>query len=103
MPSDGTSLENAVTAMLELSPLPDNIFLITDGLPTQGARPPKGSKVSGRDRLRHFERAANKFPGNIPINVILAPMEGDPMAASELWKLAQATRGSFMSPSKDWP
>jgi hypothetical protein len=25
------------------------------------------------------------------------------MAASEFWQLAQVSRGSFMSPSKDWP
>jgi hypothetical protein len=30
-------------------------------------------------------------------------MEGDPMAASEFWKLAITSRGSFMSLSKDWP
>ena len=33
----------------------------------------------------------------------LFPIEGDPMAASAFWKLALATRGSFMSPAKDWP
>jgi hypothetical protein len=30
-------------------------------------------------------------------------MEGDPMAASAFWKLAIATRGAFLAPSKDWP
>jgi hypothetical protein len=43
------------------------------------------------------------LPRNVPVNIILAPMEGDPMAASEFWQLAQVSRGSFMSPSKDWP
>jgi len=35
--------------------------------------------------------------------VILAPMEGDPMAASALWQLAVSTRGSFLAPARDWP
>lgn len=103
VPNDGTSLENAILAALDMSPRPDNIFLITDGLPTQGTSKPKGSKVSGRERIRLFERAIKHLPKSIPVNIILAPMEGDPMAASELWKLAQATSGSFLSPSRDWP
>ena len=103
LPGGGTSLLNAFTALQRLSPAPDNIFLITDGLPTQGARPPRGSTVSGRDRQRLYREAIRSLPGNIPVNIILFPMEGDPMAASEFWQLAQATRGSFMSPSRDWP
>jgi hypothetical protein len=30
-------------------------------------------------------------------------MEGDPMAAPAFWKLALATRGSLITPSRDWP
>jgi hypothetical protein len=103
IPADGTSLENALNAALAMSPQPDNIFLITDGLPTQGTSPPRGSKVSARDRLKLFAKAVNQLPRSIPINIILAPMEGDTMAASEFWKLAQATSGTLLSPSKDWP
>ncbi|MCX2982644.1 VWA domain-containing protein [Halieaceae bacterium IMCC14734] len=103
VPADGTSLENAFLAAVKLSPKPDNIFLITDGLPTQGASGPRGSKINGRERLRLFERAVAQLPRSVPVNVILAPMEGDPMAASALWQLAQATSGAFMSPSRDWP
>jgi len=102
-PTGGTSLENAFIAMQRLSPTPDNIFLITDGLPTQGTTPPRGTTISGRDRQRLYRQAIRQLPSNVPINVILAPMEGDPMAASEFWQLAQVSRGSFMSPSEDWP
>lgn len=102
-PSGGTSLENAFIALQKLSPLPDNIFLITDGLPTQGTTRPRGSKVSGQARQRLYAQAIRQLPPNVPVNIILAPMEGDPMAASELWQLAQSTRGSLLSPSRDWP
>jgi hypothetical protein len=103
VPSGGTSLENAFIALQQLSPTPDNIFLLTDGLPTQGVSPPRGSKVSGPERQKLYRQAIRQLPGNVPVNIILAPMEGDPMAASELWQLAQVSKGSFLSPSRDWP
>ncbi|MEH6637527.1 MAG: VWA domain-containing protein [Halioglobus sp.] len=103
VPSGGTSLENAFIALQQLSPTPDNIFLITDGLPTQGVTPPRGSKVSGQERQKLYRQAIRQLPGNVPVNIILAPMEGDPMAASELWQLAQVSKGSLLSPSRDWP
>ena len=102
-PSGGTSLENAFLALQTLSPAPDNIFLVTDGLPTQGVAPPRGNKVSGAERQKLFRAAVKKLPRNVPVNIILEPMEGDPMAASEFWQLAQVSGGSFLSPSKDWP
>jgi len=103
IPANGTSLENAVLAVLDMSPLPDNIFLITDGLPTQGAAASRARKVDGRERMRLFERAIAQLPRSIPVNIILAPMEGDPMAASAYWQLAQLTSGAFLSPAEDWP
>jgi hypothetical protein len=102
-PSGGTSLENAFLALRKLSPPPDNIFLITDGLPTQGTTPPRGTKVSGQERQKLYAQAVRQLSGKIPVNIILAPMEGDPMAAAEFWQLAQFTRGSLLMPSRDWP
>lgn len=103
LPSGGTSLHKAFDAVTALPGSPDNIFLITDGLPTQGDAPPRKTTISGRDRLELFRGAVRRLPPGVPVNIILAPMEGDPMAASEFWQLAQVTGGSFMSPSKDWP
>jgi len=103
VPRDGTSLERAFQEVARLSPPPDNIYLITDGLPTQGMSPPRGNKVSGAERLRLFEDAVGRLPGNVPVNVILLPMEGDPMAASAMWQLAQMSAGSFLTPAGDWP
>ena len=103
VPGGGTSLENAFRAVSFLDPLPDNIVLLTDGLPTQGLKAPKGHTVSGPQREELFNQAVEILPEGIPVNVLLWPMEGDPMAASAFWKLAQHSLGSFMSPSKDWP
>jgi hypothetical protein len=103
IPEGGTSLENVFIDITQLSPMPDNIYLLTDGLPTQGRNPPRGTTISGKNRLDLFEDAIERIPANIPLNIILLPMEGDPMAASAYWQLAQITGGSFMSPSEDWP
>jgi hypothetical protein len=103
IPEKGTSLHNAFTPLHNLQPPPDNVFLLTDGLPTQGESKPWKSKVSGKERLRHFQSAVKKVPRGIPVNIILYPMEGDPFAASAYWKLAVSTRGAFVSPSRDWP
>ncbi|MFT6287894.1 MAG: hypothetical protein ACJA09_002651 [Alcanivorax sp.] len=103
VPAGGTSLENAFVSLQQLSPPPDNIFLLTDGLPTQGTSASGKPTVSGRDRQKYYRAAIRQLPQNVPVNIILAPMEGDPMAASEFWQLAQVSSGSFLSPSRDWP
>jgi hypothetical protein len=102
VPQKGTSLLNAITAMGAMKPAPDNIFLLTDGLPTMGSSKPWRNRVSGKKRLSLFNEAIGKLP-RVPVNIILYPMEGDPLAADAYWRLAKSTRGSFFSPSKDWP
>ena len=102
-PEGGTSLHNAFAAARAMNPPPDNILLLTDGLPTQGQSPSGKSTISGRDRLRLFDRSLEQLPPGVPVNVILFPMEGDPMAMPALWKLAMASRGSLMTPSSAWP
>ena len=103
VPGRGTSLHRAFEVVAKMSPPPDNVYLITDGLPTMGDSLPKSAKVSGRQRIRHFNRALNVLPARIPVNVILLPMEGDPRAASAFWRLAQASGGSYIAPARDWP
>ena len=102
-PEGGTSLYHAFSAAKELSPQPDNILLVTDGLPTQGRAKPKSTTVSADKRLDHFEQAARVLDGKIPVNTILMPMEGDAWAAAAFWALAINSEGSFMTPSRDWP
>jgi hypothetical protein len=104
VPADGTSLENAFTLMNTLSPAPDNVYIITDGLPTQGATQPTLRKtIDGDGRLKLFEHALDKYPKRVPANVILMPMEGDPAAPAAFWMLARRTNGAFLMPAKDWP
>jgi Mg-chelatase subunit ChlD len=102
-PEGGTSLYHAFSVAKAMSPPPDNILLITDGLPTQGRTKPNSTTVSAEKRLDHFEKAAKVLNGKIPVNTILLPMEGDAWAAAAFWALAINSEGSFMTPSRDWP
>lgn len=102
-PSGGTSLENVFITVNNMQSKPDNIILLTDGLPTQGKHKPTATKISGSDRIALFETAIQKLPASIPVNIILYPMEGDPMAAALYWKLGVDTNGSFFTTSRDWP
>lgn len=102
VPAGGTSLINAFAAINGFAEKPDNIFLITDGLPTQGRTAPRKNTVTARERNDLFNEAVRTLP-RAPVNVILFPMEGDPAAAALFWQLGLASGGSFLSPSIDWP
>jgi Mg-chelatase subunit ChlD len=103
-PADGTSLINAFNVARQLTPAPDQIILITDGLPTQGATPPALRKaVDVEQRAKLFDQALQAVPANVPVSVLLMPMEGDVPAPSRYWRLARNTGGVFMMPSRDWP
>ncbi len=103
LPEGGTSLINAFAVANEFTHNPDNIFLITDGLPTQGENKPSKPTVSGKARSKLFENAVSTLPKGVPVNIILFPMEGDPEAAALFWQLGLVSKGAFLSPSRDWP
>ena len=102
-PGDGSQLSGLIAAINRLNPAPDNIYLITDSLPTQGDRAPRRAMISGRDRLDLFSNAIRLLPAEVPVNVILFPMEGDPLASAAYWNLARTSGGAFLAPSRDWP
>jgi hypothetical protein len=104
VPEKGTSLYHAFRAANQLDPPPDNIYLLTDGLPTQGKTAPAQTENVRPDRRRDFfERAIRELPRRVPVNVLLYPMDGDPAAPGLMWGLALSTRGSFLTPARDWP
>lgn len=103
VPADGTSLYNAFTATRTLNPLPDEIVLITDGLPTQGKTAGMRKYVDSGARMRLFDEAVGQLPDRVPIDCVLLPMKGDLQAAHRFWHLARLTDGTLLMPSKDWP
>jgi polyhydroxyalkanoate synthesis regulator phasin len=104
VPQSGSNLQRGFEAVTALAPVPDNIYLITDGLPTlSNRRNNMEGNVTPRQRMERYWDAVDGLQDNIPVNTILLPMEGDPGAAAAFWQLAYLTRGSFVTPSTDWP
>ena len=103
VPANGTSLYNAFAAARTLSPLPDQIVLITDGLPTQGKSAGLRRYVNSNERMRLFDEAVGQLPEHVPIDCVLLPMQGDLQAAHRFWHLARASDGTLLMPPRDWP
>lgn len=102
-PNNGTNLQTAIETAMNMRPLPDNIFLITDGLPTLARGSATTGSIDGRERMNLFYKSLESLVPNIPVNTILLPLEGDPYAAGVYWYLAQASNGSFLTPARGWP
>jgi Mg-chelatase subunit ChlD len=104
-PAGGSSLQNAFAAIRQLDPAPDNVILVTDGLPTQGDKPPLLRTLVTMEQREDLMQEAVKSlpPSSPPVNTVLLSMEGDPAAPIYFWRLARATGGGFLSPAKDWP
>jgi hypothetical protein len=103
VPNDGTSLVNALLTTRTISPQPDQIILITDGLPTQGSVPPSRKFINVREREKLFDDAVKTVTRDLPMDIVLLPMKGDLLAAHAFWRLARRTGGSYVIPSRDWP
>jgi hypothetical protein len=103
VPKDGTSLINAFAVARTLDPVPDQIVLITDGLPTQGRSAPTRKYIDAGARARLFDEALSVLPRNVPTDTVLLPMQGEVEGAHRFWRLARLTQGTLIAPSKDWP
>ena len=103
VPQEGTSLINAFAAIRNMSPLPDQVILITDGLPTMGKSAGFSKYIDAGKRARLFDDAIGELPEKVPVDVVLLPMKGDLPAAHRFWRLSNFTHGTLLMPSKDWP
>jgi len=102
-PENGTNMKAAWEVASRLTPLPDNIILLVDGLPTMDEPVTNSRSISGRDRFRLHLNALRELPSGIPVNIFLYPLEGDYEAPILYWVLAFRTGGSLISVSRDWP
>jgi len=103
IPEKGTNMRAAYAVASSLTPRPDNIILLADGLPTMDGTSSSRRSISGRERYNLHFRALRELPSGIPVNVFLYPLEGDYEAPILYWLLAYRTNGSFISVSRDWP
>jgi hypothetical protein len=99
VPRDGTSSINAFNVARH-QPEPDQILLVTDGLPTRRRRCARRWKSSNGS---NFDQSLASLPARVPVSTILMPMEGDVPAPAKYWRLARETGGVFMMPARDWP
>lgn len=102
VPSGGTRLDTTLKKIAQIKPRPDAVYLITDGLPTQGKSWFKKNRVSPSQRMEFFQEAIQGIAGP-PFNIVLLPLEGDPAAAGAYWGFAMRTNGQFLAPAEDWP
>ena len=114
VPTGATNLEAGLRALGDLEPGATDIYVVTDGLPTQSLSSPgvlsgcsrnARSRVSGECRKRLFYaslRSAAPPPGR-KVHVVLLPLEGDPEAAPAYWNWTAQAGGLLMTPAKGWP
>lgn len=120
LPHGPTNLYEAFEVAAELRPYPNQIVLITDGLPTQysgrALRLPsechrdlasaKPVIVSPRCRAQIFAEAAklaaSKFK-NTKIDVVLLNLEGDANAVFHYWYFTRRHVGRVLVPARGWP
>lgn len=116
-PTGPTNLQQGLETLKSLKPT--NVYLITDGLPTDGnsnyrslnpfascsSLLRKSATISGDCRVKLFRQTITEStPKNgAQINVILLPIEGDPEATPEYWNWTAATGGLLISPAGSWP
>ena len=118
VPSGPTNLHAGLDALYALQPTA--VYLITDGLPTQGnagtglgrfnplsacgSLSGRSRTVSGACRASLFRYAIGTVAARTsPVNVILLPIEGDPEAAYEYWRWTALARGMLITPADSWP
>lgn len=114
VPTGATNLEAGLQALARLSPAATDVYVVTDGLPTQSLSSPgllsgcssnaKG-KVSGACRKALFHASLKKSapPPGRKVHVILLPLEGDPEAAPAYWGWTARAGGLLMTPARGWP
>jgi hypothetical protein len=102
-PHGGANLERAFFTVRRMHVVPDSVILLTDGLPTKSDSLASPPVVTDSDRMRFFRAAARVVPRDIPINTLLYPFSGDPVAPFLFWQLAADTRGALVSPAPSWP
>jgi hypothetical protein len=116
VPEGSTNLQAGLKFIAQQKPT--DIYLITDGLPTDGDSGYKSlnpfadcaalwggsSTITGECRVKLFQHTINsvKLPG-VSVNVILLPIEGDPDASKEFWLWTSMTNGLLISPAESWP
>ncbi|MFM8354424.1 MAG: VWA domain-containing protein, partial [Gammaproteobacteria bacterium] len=68
VPDGGSSLTRLISAIRDMNPPPDNVYLIVDSLPTQGDSAPRGTNADGSPRPELVGEAIHEGPAPVPVN-----------------------------------
>jgi len=118
VPDGSTNLEAALEFTIQNLNGFDSVFVITDGLPTKAngrtrllnttscgvGIPGRSNNVTGECRVALFNSSIKVFESlSSVVNIVLLPLEGDPLAAQLYWSWAASKRGRLFSPEVNWP
>jgi hypothetical protein len=105
-PADGTSLVNALKPIREMQSPPEQVVLITDGLPTRGASPPALRRtIDASGRVKLFDEAVRGINRSSADRTLRAVTHerGRAGRASLLGAGPVSPRARSSCPSPDWP
>ena len=115
IPGGGTNLGIAVEAMRRKAKGFTDVYIVTDGLPTQSSKKlsslfagcssivGRGTTISGECRVKLFKQVISDYKESAKVNLVLLPLEGDPFASAAFWQWASRTKGMLISPETSWP
>lgn len=119
VPTGPTDLHRGLMKIKSLDPKITHLYVITDGLPTTGQSNysrlnpfsscfsllGRSNTISGECREKLFRQTIRdaSFGYRVVVNVILLPLEGDPVASPNYWGWASGTGGLLISPAANWP
>lgn len=114
VPEGGTNLEKGLKAIDRANSRLQELYIITDGLPTKGTNRSLSNKakcasffgasktISGECRVSLMQSAMQVAPA-VRTNIVLLPMEGDPQAPDLFWRWTKSTYGMMIAPEGKWP
>ncbi|MCY3794779.1 MAG: hypothetical protein OXG51_10445 [Gammaproteobacteria bacterium] len=119
VPSGPTDLKQVFEAATRLNPKPRQVLILTDGFPTLpgtkrlgSLRGCRGSNRGTKAVLSPTCRASvyldavelvERRLANVPIDVILYPLDGDADAVRGYWLLTALSGGRLLTPAEGWP
>ena len=119
LPSGPTDLKQVFEAAARLNPKPKQVLILTDGFPTLpgtrrlgSLRGCRGSNRGTKAVLSPTCRASvyldavevvERRLANVPIDVILYPLDGDADAVRGYWLLTALSGGRLLTPAEGWP
>ena len=119
LPGGPTNLRQVFEAAARLDPRPEQLLILTDGLPTLPGDRRLGSLHGCRESSRRTRpvlspacrasiyldavRVVERRLAGVSIDVVLYPLDGDADAVRGYWLLTALSGGRLLTPAEGWP